>query len=318
MEYNKPISEIRPGDEVEGFYILKSAFPKTTAAGKPYLSAAVADRSGSVEIKVWDYAGPVGGSQADLGRVVRLRAQASEYRGSLQLTVSNLRMATASDKYDASALVPVAPLDVESAMAELRALVASLSDADYRGVAEAMLERHGDSFAVIPAAKSVHHSFRSGLLMHTLNMLRAADFLSGLYEGVIDRSLLLTGTLLHDMAKDAEFSFSALGMAVDYSVRGELIGHPVMGAMELAELARELGTPQEKALLLEHMLLSHHGEPEFGAAVPPMCAEAELLSCIDRIDSRMEIYAEALPEVPEGGFSQRIFALDRKIYRHGT
>ena len=202
-------------------------------------------------------------------------------------------------------------------MEEVRRLVASLADEDYRRVAEAMLERHGESFATIPAAKSIHHGFRAGLLMHTLNMLRAADFFAELYAEVIDRSLLLTGTLLHDMAKDAEFSFSALGMAVDYSTRGQLIGHPVMGAMELEAIARELGTPEEKALLLEHMLLSHHGEPEFGAAVQPMCAEAELLSCLDRADSRMEIYAEALPEVPQGGFSAKIFALDRKIYHHG-
>ena len=94
------------------------------------------------------------------------------------------------------------------------------------------------------------------------------------------------------------------------------LGHLVMGAQEVQQCAESLGLPQEKSLLLQHMILSHHGEPDFGAAVRPMCAEAELLSLIDLVDSRMEIYAEALQELPEGTFSGRIFALDKKIYRH--
>lgn len=192
----------------------------------------------------------------------------------------------------------------------------SAQDADYQAVARTMLERHLEAFRSIPAAKSVHHSFLSGLLMHTSNMLRLVDYLSGLYAGIIDRSLLLTGTLLHDFAKEREFTFSGLGMVTDYSLSGQLIGHLVMGAQEVQQCAESLGLPQEKSLLLQHMILSHHGEPDFGAAVRPMCAEAELLSLIDLVDSRMEIYAEALQELPEGTFSGRIFALDKKIYRH--
>ena len=102
----------------------------------------------------------------------------------------------------------------------------------------------------------------------------------------------------------------------EYSTAGQLLGHLVMGAQEVADAARELGIPEEKSMLLQHLLLSHHGEPEFGAAVRPMCAEAELLSYIDLIDSRMEIYAETLPTVPAGSFSARIFALVKKIYHH--
>ena len=199
---------------------------------------------------------------------------------------------------------------------EIRRLIDSMEDADYQSVARTMLERHLEAFRSIPAAKSVHHSFLSGLLMHTSNMLRLVDYLSGLYAGIIDRSLLLTGTLLHDFAKEREFTFSGLGMVTDYSLSGQLIGHLVMGAQEVQQCAESLGLPQEKSLLLQHMILSHHGEPDFGAAVRPMCAEAELLSLIDLVDSRMEIYAEALQELPEGTFSGRIFALDKKIYRH--
>ncbi|MEA4965332.1 MAG: HD domain-containing protein [Oscillospiraceae bacterium] len=314
MEYNKPILDMAYGQEIEGFYLLKGAYLKTTSAGKSFLSAVLSDKTGVIDAKVWDYKGPLGGP--DAGKIVKIRGEVSEFKGTPQITVSRLRLADENDRYDVSTLVPVAPIDVEETLGKIHSLVRSIGDEDYRRVSETLLERHLVAFQSIPAAKSVHHSFLSGLLMHTFHMLQTADFLSELYANVIDRSLLLTGTLLHDFAKEYEFTFSGLGMVTDYSVKGQLLGHLVMGAQEVAETEKSLGIPEEKSLLLQHMILSHHGEPEFGAAVRPLCAEAELLSCIDSIDSRMEIYAEALAEVPVGEFSSRIFALDKKLYHH--
>ena len=233
MEYNKPIADMCPGMDVEGFYILRAAALKTTNSGKPFLSGTICDRTGSVEIKVWDYSGPI-------GHVVKIRGSVSEYRGALQVSVHRIRMAEAADTYDKSLLVPTAPIDADAALADVQRLVASIADADYRSVAETMLARHLDAFRRIPAGKTVHHSFLSGLLMHTYNMLRAADFLAGLYPEVIDRSLLLTGTLLHDFAKEREFVFSDLGIVTEYSTAGQLLGHLVMGAQEVADVAREL------------------------------------------------------------------------------
>lgn len=126
----------------------------------------------------------------------------------------------------------------------------------------------------------------------------------------------LTGALLHDMAKEQEFAFSQLGLATDYSVKGQLLGHLVMGAQETARVAEELGVPEEKSVLLQHLILSHHGEPEFGAAVRPLCAEAELLSLIDAVDSRMEIYRETYDTMEAETFSPRIFALEKKVFKH--
>ena len=114
-----------------------------------------------------------------------------------------------------------------------------------------------------------------------------------------------------------EFTFSQLGLVTEYSVKGQLLGHLVMGAQEVAAAAAELAIPEEKSVLLQHMILSHHGEPEWGAAVRPMCAEAELLSYIDLIDSRMEIYKGSFETTPVGEFSGRIYALDgKRVYRH--
>lgn len=314
MEYNKRIAAMMNGDEVEGFYILKSANPKVSANGKPFLTGALSDRSGTVELKVWDYSGPLG--TPDEGKVVKVRGTVGEYRGTLQFTAGRIRLAEDNDPVDVTALVPTAPIDRDAAMDELEKWVASIEDEDYRAVAAAMLGRHGEKLYAIPAAKSVHHAFLGGLLMHTANMMKIADFLAAMYPETIDRSLLLTGTLLHDMAKEQEFVFSQLGLAVDYSIEGQLLGHLVMGAQETAEVAASLEVPEDKSMLLRHLILSHHGEPEFGAAVRPLCAEAELLSLIDSVDSRMEIYRETYDTMDVGTFSPRIFALEKKIYRH--
>ena len=120
MEYNKLIADMYPGMDVEGFYILRAAALKTTNSGKPFLSGTICDRSGSMEIKVWDYSGPIGARADDTGRVVKLRGSVSEYRGALQVSVHRIRMAEAADTYDTSLLVPTAPIDADAALADVQ------------------------------------------------------------------------------------------------------------------------------------------------------------------------------------------------------
>lgn len=309
------ISEIRTGDQIETFFLLQSASAKQSAAGKPFLTMLLADASGTIDGQMWGYNGPITGK--DAGAVVWVRGTASEYRGAPQITVERLRLARPNEEYCISDLVPTAPIDGEKTWGELLALVDSLEDEDYAALCRKVLEEYGERFRAIPAAKSVHHGFLNGLLMHTASMLRLAECAAALYETFIDRSLLLAGTLLHDVSKCEEFLTSPLGLVTGYSTKGQLLGHLVMGAQVVAEAAAALHTPQEKAVLLQHMILSHHGEPEFGAAVPPICAESELLACLDKLDSRMEIYRENLPQVGVGECSRWIPALERRIYHHG-
>ena len=309
------LSELHVGDSFTGFYILKNIRNLVTNSGKPYLSCSVADASIMIEAKVWDYAGPIG--PAEEGKVAKIQGLMQEFKGAPQIKVERIRMATPQDQYDISELVPVAPMDRDAAYNRILSVIESMEDADYKTVCREFLRRHGDRFRDMPAAKSVHHGFVGGLLMHTSFMLESAEFFSRLYAPVIDRSLLLAGTLLHDIAKLEEFTVSELGMVTEYSVKGQLLGHLVMGAQEAAEICRLLDVPEQKSILLQHMLLSHHGQPEFGAAVVPMCAEAELLSYIDNIDARMEIYRENLEKIEPGTFSPRIFALEKRIYHHG-
>lgn len=309
------LEELNVGDSFTGFYVLKNVFLKVTNSGKPYLSCSLADASMMIEAKVWDYAGPIG--PADEGKVAKVQGQMQEFKGAPQIKVDRIRLATENDPYDLADLVPVAPIDRQAAFLRLRSLVDGMEDCDYSAVCRVFLDRHGEALQKMPAAKSVHHSFVGGLLMHTVYMMELAQYLAGLYEKVIDRSLLLAGTLLHDIAKLQEFVVSDLGVVTEYSVKGQLLGHLVMGAQEAAQIAKDLQIPEEKSILLQHMLLSHHGQPEFGAAVVPMCAEAELLSYIDNIDAKMEIYRENLEKTQPGTFSNRIFALEKRIYNHG-
>lgn len=313
MNHNPALADVHVGEEMEGYYLLTDAAVRTSANGSRFLAATVSDRSGSLDLKMWDYAGPVGTD--DCGSAVWVRGTVGDYRGAKQLTARALRLAGEKDGVDPAQLVPAAPMNPDEAVREIRNLLDSLQDEEYRAVAETLFSRYEASFRTVPAAKTVHHGFRGGLLMHTVNMLRAADYLAELYNEVINRDLLLAGTLLHDIAKIREFLFSPLGMVKDYSVEGQLLGHLVMGAQEIAAVAGECNVSQEKAVLLQHLVLSHHGEPEFGAAVRPACAEAELLHLIDMMDSRMEIYAEALQTLPPGSFSERIYALEKKIYK---
>ena len=315
MEQHIPLNQLRVNDEVQGFYLLKSAYAKTNKNGKPFLSAVLEDAGGSMGAKLWEYDNSTVGEQ-DAGRIVYVTGTVTEFMGALQLRINALRLRRPEEAVDLTALTPSAPIDADAVLGRVWQLVESIEDDDYRAIATMMLQRREQDFRSIPAAKSVHHGFVGGLLMHTANMLEQADFLSRLYGSTINRSLLLAGTLLHDFGKMKEFSFSELGLVTEYSTEGQLLGHLVIGAEWVAAAARKLGIPEEKSLLLRHLILSHHGEPEFGAAVVPVCMESELLHLIDKIDSRVEIYRKAFEEVPVGAFSSRIFALEHRVYHH--
>ncbi len=308
------LCDIKSGTSIEGCYILKDATVKLASNGRRYLSGVLSDRSGEADLMMWDYQGTVG--TADVGEAVLVRGNVGEYKGNLQITGIRIQLAP-DDSYDVTDLVPSAPIDRERAIDYIKETLASVAADDYRRIAETLLQRHMDEFARIPAAKSVHHGFLYGLLMHTAYMLRTAEFLAKQYASVIDRDLLVAGTVLHDLAKIDEFCISKYGLVTDYSTKGQLIGHLVAGAMNVADVAKELGVDPKRSMLLQHMILSHHGTPEHGAAVVPVCAEAEMLHYIDLIDSRMEIYAENFKTMQADTFSAKpVFALEHKIYKH--
>ena len=177
------------------------------------------------------------------------------------------------------------------------------------------MNEHREKLVCFPAAFKLHHAIRGGLMMHTLSIVKLCEGVCNVYP-FVNRELLISGAVLHDIAKTVEFEISGTGLASGYTKEGNLIGHLVKGAMMISETAEKLGTDKEKSLLLQHMVISHHGEPEFGAAVRPLFLEAVLLSQLDMMDANVYEIMDALSSTKTGEFTNRLWALnDRKFYK---
>lgn len=308
-----PVKEMKTDDAVEGFFVLKNPALKTTQNGKCFLQAVLSDASGQIDSIFWDCDDD--SLVRCAGSPVKVRGTVTEYNGKKQFTISLIRETNDKDQLDLANLIPTAPINPQQTLSQIVDLINTIQDQDYRELSFTILERKKDLFCCIPAAKGVHHAFRYGLLMHTFFMMCHADHMARFYP-FLNRDLLLTGTFCHDIAKIEEFSFSSLGLVSSYTVQGQLLGHLYMGAREISDLAKELNVPEEKSLLLQHMLLSHHGKPEFGACVVPKTAEAQILFMIDDLDAKMEIFRQTIDSVKEKGMTDKIWALDTKIYIH--
>lgn len=294
------IKNFKVHDEVLGFYILSKVELKTSVRG-PYLDIEISDATGSIPGKVWNYDGPI--SVKTQGLIVKVAGIVAGYKGNRQLVVSKIRESTDSDKYDINEIIPSAPVDTDDMKKQVITLIESLQDEEYKNVCKEVFDRNQSEFLSIPAAKAAHHAFLHGLLMHTGRMMKLADYVASIYGDSINRSLLIAGAFLHDIGKIKEFTLSEYGLVKEYSVKGNLMGHLVLGAQEVAEVCKDLNITEEKSIMIQHMLLSHHGNPEWGAAVVPKCLESEVLSLIDLIDARAEVYIENYDNMRSGEFS---------------
>jgi 3'-5' exoribonuclease len=276
----------------------------------------LSDRNGEIEGKMWDYVSDI---HENVGAVVKIRGVVQEYNGNRQLIIERIRKAQEGDPYDLKDLVPSAPINIPVVLGEIERLLKALNDDTYRSIALGAFERMKEDLKTIPAAISVHHAFLGGLLMHTYNIMQMCLAAGQVYGyDIINMDLLLTGAFCHDMGKRKEFLRSELGLVTEYSVPGQLMGHLVMGAQEIAEIAQELNIPvnSEPVILLQHMLLSHHGELEFGSPVVPKIIEAEILSRMDMLDARVESYREVMEDTEIGNVSDYIKNLGHSIFNH--
>ena len=305
------LSEIKRDERFEGFLIVRSAEQRAAASGKNYLDMTLADRSGSINAKMWDgtVQPPVAGS------IVKVRATGNEFNGRMQLRVEKIRAAEKKDEVDMSSLIPCAPRDPKEMLAEVIRAADRIADNDLRRIVCELLDRAGDKLITFPAAKQMHHAERSGLLHHTTTMLRAASAIMSVYPQ-LNASLLTAGVIVHDLAKIDEMDADTLGLVSDYSVDGKLLGHIVRGVVNIQLAAEKTGASQGKALLLQHMVLSHHGIPEYGSPIAPKFPEAEVLNTLDTLDARLYEMDEALARAVPGGFSEKVWGLDnRQLYR---
>ena len=305
------LSDIKRDDRFEGYLIVRSAEQRASANGKNYLDMTLADKSGSINAKMWD-----GTVQPPLaGSIVKVRATGNEFNGRMQLRVEKIRAAESRDPVDMSALIPCAPRDPNEMLGEVVRAADHIADPDLRRITCELLDRAGDKLLTFPAAKQMHHAERSGLLHHTTTMLRAANAIMSVYPQ-LNASLLIAGVIVHDLAKIDEMDADTLGLVSDYSVDGKLIGHIVRGVVNIQLAAEKTKANPGKALLLQHMVLSHHGSPEYGSPLAPKFPEAEVLNTIDTLDARLYEMDEALSRAIPGGFSEKVWGLDnRQLYR---
>ncbi|MBE6798392.1 MAG: HD domain-containing protein [Ruminococcaceae bacterium] len=298
------------------FLMIRSMDKKTTAKGLPYLDFMFCDKEGEISGKLWDYHEELHG-MFEVGDIVKVRGTVSQYNGTDQLRVERIRKTQPTDNVDPADFVPSAALSGEAMYDELIGIANGFKDDDIKRIVLAIYEGYADKLKYWPAAFKLHHAIRGGLLYHTLSIVRLAQSVCAIYPSV-NSDLLIAGAMLHDIAKIDEFDVNDAGTATGYTLEGNLIGHLAKGAIVIDRFAEKVGTPDELKFLLQHMVLSHHGEPDFGAAVRPMFLEAELLSELDLMDARIYELEEAIGNAKAGDYTQRLWALDnRKFYNHG-
>lgn len=300
---------------VEGFCIVKSVEKKTSSKGDVYLDFTLGDSSGEINAKLWRYI-PAEHGEYKAQDIVKVRGTVSQYNGSDQLRIERIRTSFDGDNVKIEDLVRSVGYSGEEMFDELLSLADGFSDNDLKTVVTAILSDNKEKLIYFPAAFKLHHAVRGGLLMHTLSIVRLCESVCKIYP-FVDRELLISGAILHDISKLEEFSVGELGIAEGYTIEGNLLGHLAMGAAKVDQYAKQLNISRKTSVLLQHMILSHHGEPEFGAAVRPMFIEAEILSELDLLDSRIYEMREAVSSVKPDEFSGRMWALnDRKLYNH--
>ncbi|OQB23482.1 MAG: 3'-5' exoribonuclease YhaM [Firmicutes bacterium ADurb.Bin182] len=304
------------GNTAEGYCIVKSVAVKSNIKGASYLDLILADRDGEISAKLWDYDRMTHG-EYDPDTVVKVRGTITIWKEAEQLKVDRIRNVTGEDDVDMSLLIPCAPFDSEWMYDELYRCAEDFTDIDLKRLTQYLLRENKEKLLRWPAAFKLHHALRGGLLYHTYTILRLAKSVCGIYPA-LDSDLVYSGVILHDIAKLTELEAGELGLASGYTAQGQLIGHITLGVAMIGKAAAELMVPDELCMLLQHMLLSHHGVPEYGSARPPMFPEAEVLSQLDMLDSRLFEMFEALSGLEKGAFTERVWALDnRQLYRHG-
>ncbi len=294
----------------DGFLLVRNAQQRTASNGSKYLDMTLTDISGDVNAKMWDGLTPAPAS----GTVIRVRGVMQEYNGRAQFRVDKMRQSNSDDDIDMQRLIPCAPRPADDMLDEILNRADAIRDKELKALVLMRLEEAGDRLLLAPAAVKLHHAERSGLLHHTSTMLKGAHMICELYP-FLDADLLAAGVILHDLSKLDEMKADDLGMATDYTREGNLLGHLVIGVSELARCAKEIGVRKELVTMLQHMILSHHDLPEYGSPKPPMFPEAEALHTLDVLDARMNEMQSELSKVTPGGFTERIWSLDRKLYR---
>ncbi|MFZ5966726.1 MAG: 3'-5' exoribonuclease YhaM family protein [Bacillota bacterium] len=313
MAYKK-IQEFAVGETVEGFFLIKAVSVKVSSNQSKYMDLTLGDQTGEINGKLWDCSN--GDEEIFINStLVKVRGGVTEWQGKLQLRIDKIRLANESDQLSIEEFVPAAPYKPDEMYDSVLNYIEEIEHPDMKRLVLSIFESNKEKLYYFPAAQKNHHAIRSGLLYHILRMLMTAEKLCQVYPS-IDKDLLYAGVILHDIAKLEELNANTLGIVSDYTAEGHLLGHIIQGIKLIEKTGEALGVDKEISTVLQHMVLSHHYEPEFGSPKKPMIPEAELLHYLDMIDARMYDMEKALSTIEPAGFTEKIWSLDnRKLYK---
>jgi 3'-5' exoribonuclease len=305
------IKDLQVKSRETDIYLIKDVKNGTTSKGAPYLSLTLQDNSGMIDGKLWD----VKPGQADLcrsGKFIECSFEVIQYNQNKQLHI-NMVMPADESTIDMSEYVMASSYSEETRRKDAEELVASIKNENYRKLVIGMMEFVGDKYYSYPAASKIHHNFLGGLSEHSLSMAKMAEEVCNHYPQ-LNRDLLISGALIHDVGKTAELSGP---VTTEYTVKGKLEGHISIANGWMSEVAANLHMEDtEEAVLLHHMILSHHGHLEYGSPVMPMVQEAEVLSLLDNLDARLNTLKQALGDTQPGCWTNKLFALEnRQFYK---
>ena len=311
------VKDLRKDQEITDFFMAKTLAIKVGANGKKYLDILLADKTGEISGKKWDVSDAEYPVLKAIGEksIVKIKAVVTEWAGQLQLRVQRIRAAALDDGQHMEDFVKAAPEVPEDMFGYIYETAGSMKDQDLKKLCIKLLTDNREKLMYYPAAQKNHHAELAGLLYHMKRMLMTGERICEVYTN-LNRDVFCAGVIIHDIEKLNEIMADPDGIATGYSFEGQLLGHIIQGVKTIDRLTLELGFPREKAIMLEHMILSHHYEPEFGSPKKPLFPEAEALHYLDVLDARMFDMQDALVSTLPGTFSERVWALDnRKLYK---
>ena len=292
------IETLREGERVNEIYLCKNKQSALTKAGKHYEALILQDKTGTLDTKIWE-PGSVGIDDFDRFDYINVVGDITSFQGALQLNVKRVRKATEGE-YEPKEYLPVSEYNVDEMYEQLLGYIKQMENPYLKKLAGSFFIEDADfakRFKFHSAAKSVHHGFVGGLLEHTLSVTKLSAYFADNYK-ILNKDLLVCAAMFHDIGKLEELSTFPEN---DYTDEGQLLGHIMIGAMEIAERIKTIdGFPVKLAHEMEHCILAHHGELEYGSPKKPALPEAVALSYADNIDAKMETMRELLANVPEG------------------
>lgn len=242
--------------------------------------------------------------------IVKVVGDIHHYRGRNQLKLRNIRPAGENENVKIDDFLETAPIPKNEMMDAVTQYIFEMKNPNIQRITRHLVKKYGKEFIDYPVMTKNHHEFVSGLAYHVVSMLNLAKSVADLYPS-LDRDLLYAGVILHDLGKVKELSGP---VSTTYTVEGNLLGHISIMVTEIAKAAEELQIDSEEVLILQHLILSHHGKPEWGSPKPPMVKEAEILHYIDNLDAKINMMDRALERVKPGEYTERVFALDNRSF----